>query len=323
MSLTLRIGSRPSALALAQATLIKRRLEETVAGLAAEIVAISTSGDRMASASLACAGGKGLFVKELEQALADGRIDIAVHSMKDLPALTPAQCRIAAVPERENPADVLITRTGEGWGSLARGARLGTSSTRRKFQALRIRPELDVVALRGNVDTRLKRLVDGDFDAIILAMAGLKRLGKAAEVKLHELDQRDFVPSGGQGALAVEALATAKIGGSDELEAAVAHLNDARSIAETGAERAFLATIGASCVSPVGVKATAHGDALTVRALLFSTSGLRNLSGELSMPCRIAPKEPALAATARAAAIGEKLGQQMLARGAGELIDRE
>src|SRR6266849_3164612 len=207
MAPTLRIGSRPSALALAQANLVKARLVHAVQdlrieiNLRVEIVPISTSGDKMTSASLARVGGKGLFVRELEQALTDRRIDLAVHSMKDLPAILPAQFRIAAVPEREDPRDVLITRRASG-----------------------------------------------DFEAIILAIAGLKRLGLSGGNLFYcLLDASTFIPSGGQGALAVEALADTTIGGSPELEHAFAALNDPRAFAEVTAERSFLATIGASC----------------------------------------------------------------------------
>src|SRR5579863_742716 len=239
----LRIGSRPSSLALAQAAIVQHQLEALLPGLAVEVVQISTSGDRMATASLAQVGGKGLFIRELEQALSAKTIDLAVHSMKDLPAVLAPAYRIAAVPARGDPRDALLTRDGMGWDALAPGARLGTASARRRLEALRLRPNLEILPLRGNVDTRLRRLAAGDFDAIILAMAGLKRLGRCDTAKPIELDERDFVPSGGQGALALEALATRAIGDSAELEQAVATLNDARAFAEVTAERAFLATI--------------------------------------------------------------------------------
>lgn len=327
MPFALRIGSRPSALAMAQAELIRGRLERTLSGLKAEIVSISTTGDRMTTASLAQAGGKGLFIRELEQALTGGRIDIAVHSMKDLPAALPAQFRIAAVPERENPRDALVTRAGGGWDSLAQGAQLGTSSPRRRLEALRLRPDLAVTALRGNVDTRLKRLHAGDFDAIILAMAGLIRLDRRTGTNLVELDESDFVPSGGQGALAIEALAGSLIGASEELERAVAALNDTHAMAEVTAERSFLATLGASCVSPVGVKGSIEGDLIRVRALLFSVDGTRSLADETAAPHRISKAsgggEHDGGAIAAAAALGSALGRRMLAAGAGEMIGRE
>ena len=177
MASVLRIGSRPSRLALAQAELVRQRLSPLLPSATIEVIPIRTSGDRMTTAALAEVGGKGLFIKELEQALVQRRIDLAVHSMKDLPALLAPVFRIAAVPERADPRDALLARTGgDSLEALANGARLGTSSARRRFEALRLRPDLDVVALRGNVDTRLARLAAGDFDAIVLAMAGLMRL---------------------------------------------------------------------------------------------------------------------------------------------------
>jgi hydroxymethylbilane synthase len=331
MSLAVRIGSRPSALALAQAAVIRDAIRQRLGGLVIEIVAISTSGDKMQTASLARAGGKGLFIRELEQALSERRIDVAVHSMKDLPAILPEQFRIAAVPQREAPYDVLLSRGRDGWGSLPQGARLGTSSARRRLEALRLRPNLEVLPLRGNVDTRLGRLRAGDFDAIILADAGLRRLGlvsdgqsvgadrPGAEISIVELDLRDFVPSGGQGALAVEAMRDSLVGGSAEIENVIADLTDLPTLAEITAERACLATIGASCVSPVGVNGKADNEILTLRALLFSADGGRNLSAESA-------DEWAAGGSSRdrveltATRLGEGLGRLMLEQGAGELI---
>ncbi|MGH7837272.1 MAG: hydroxymethylbilane synthase [Candidatus Binataceae bacterium] len=305
----MRIGSRPSPLALAQGAIVKAQLEAVLPGLAAEVVPISTSGDRMTTAALAQIGGKGLFIRELEQALSAGTIDLAVHSMKDLPAILAPPYRIAAVPPRENPRDALLTRDGTGWDALARGARLGTSSARRQFEALRLRPDLEVIPLRGNVDTRLRRLAAGDFDAIMLAVAGLKRLGRIDGLNFTELDDRDFVPSAGQGALAIETLAESRPHGSVEVEQAITRLNDPASAAEVTAERAFLARIGASCVSPVGVKGTLSRDRLALRALLFSLDGAESLEGEIDQPASDDPT-----------ALGEQLGAQMLARGARTLI---
>ena len=263
----IRIGSRPSKLALAQAAIVRERLTKEIPGIEIEIVEIRTSGDKMTSASLADVGGKGLFIKELEQALAARTIDAAVHSMKDLPAILPQEFRVAAVPARENTADILVTRDGAALAALPAGARLGTSSSRRRFQALRMNRALEVLPLRGNVDTRLARVADGTFDAIIVAKAGVKRLGRVNDVKFVELDGRDFIPSGGQGALAIETLAD-----SDAADL-VSAINDPRAFYETAAERAFLAAIGASCTTPVGVHATmrrqsqARGDAVQSRRL--------------------------------------------------------
>src|SRR5579863_4990943 len=227
--LKIKIGSRPSKLALAQAAIVRDRLAKQIPAAEIEIVEIRTSGDKLTSASLADVGGKGLFIKELEQALAARQIDIAVHSMKDLPALLAPQFRVSCVVERENTADVLVTRDGAALSALPSGAKLGTSSSRRRFQALRVNRGLEVVPLRGNVDTRLSRVADGSMDAIIVAMAGLKRLGRIRDVKFVELDARDFIPAGGQGALAVETLA----GGPRDTGDALAAINDARAFHET------------------------------------------------------------------------------------------
>src|ERR1700733_490948 len=193
MKTTLRIGSRPSELAIIQAEMVRDAIASAIADLTIEIVPIRTSGDKILTPSLADVGGKGLFIKELEQALAERRIDVAVHSMKDLPAVLSPQFRIVATPQRENPHDALITSNGASLKSLPKGAKLGTSSARRKFEALRINPYLEIVPLRGNVDTRVGKLQSGEMDAIIVAMAGLKRLGKLQDVRYVELDEHDFV----------------------------------------------------------------------------------------------------------------------------------
>ena len=318
MASVLRIGSRPSRLALAQAELVRQRLSPLLPSATIEVIPIRTSGDRMTTAALAEVGGKGLFIKELEQALVQRRIDLAVHSMKDLPALLAPAFRIAAVPERADPRDALLARTGgDSLDALANGARLGTSSARRRFEALRLRPDLDVVALRGNVDTRLARLAAGDFDAIVLAMAGLMRLERGGSdaarggVAPAPLDARDFVPCGGQGALCIEALAGRPAGGADEVEAALAALEDRRARLETIAERAFLAALGASCVSPVGAFAQLDAATLAMRALVFSLDGAHHLSDEMS--AEVGDGEAA-------AALGARLAERMLAGGARELI---
>jgi hydroxymethylbilane synthase len=313
LALKIRIGSRPSKLAIAQAAIVRDRIAAQIPAKI-EIVEIRTSGDKMTSASLADVGGKGLFIKELEQALADHTIDLAVHSMKDLPAILPEQFRVAAVPGREDTADILVTRDGSSLSALAAGARLGTSSSRRRFQALRVNRGLEILPLRGNVDTRLARVADGSFDAIIIAIAGLKRLGRVNDVKFIELDSRDFIPAGGQGALAIETLADRK---ANELDRALSAINDARTFYETAAERAFLATIGASCTTPVGVRARINGDMLAVAAMLFSPDGARELAESIREP--IATD---LAPTA-AEKSGGRLAGKMLARGAAAILGKE
>ncbi len=311
MPAALRIGSRPSRLALAQAELIRRRLDEAAPGLACEIVAIRTTGDKLMTPSLAQAGGKGLFVRELEQALEAGRIDIAVHSMKDIPAVLAPRFSLLAVPAREDSADVLLSG-GATLDGLPPAARLGTSSLRRRFEALRARPDLDIQPLRGNIDTRIARLAAGEFNAIILAAAGLRRLAPASPPPAHRLSEEEFVPAGGQGALAIEGMADGLSGGSAEIASAVTALDDLRARIEVSAERAFLSRIGASCASPIGVKANADGGQITIRALLFSLDGARSMTELLTTSLT--------AEVAAAERIGIELAQRMLARGAAELI---
>lgn len=311
MPLKIRIGSRPSKLALAQASIVRDRLAAQIPATEIEIVEIRTTGDKMTSASLADVGGKGLFIKELEQALADRTIDAAVHSMKDLPSVLPEQFRVAAVLERENTADILVTRDGSTLSALPAGAKLGTSSPRRRFQALRINRGLAILPLRGNVDTRLARVADGTFDAIIIAIAGVKRLGRVKDVKFVELDARDFIPAGGQGALAIETLGDHK---SDELDRALAAINDTRAFYETAAERAFLGALGASCTTPVGVRARIDGDTLALAAMLFSPDGARELLESIK------DSIDALFVPAAAQNSGKFLAEKMLARGAAAIL---
>src|SRR5208282_5472280 len=314
--LKIRIGSRPSQLALVQASMMRERLAAEISDVDSEIeiVEIRTSGDKLKSASLAQVGGKGLFIKELEQALAARTIDAAVHSMKDLPAVLPPDFRVAAVPGRETTSDILVTRDGSPLSALPVGARLGTSSSRRRFQALRMNRGLAVLALRGNVDTRLRRVADGSLDAIIIALAGLKRLGRVREVKFVELDGRDFIPAGGQGALAIETLAGGDDPASTELDRALCAINDARAFYETAAERSFLAAIDASCTTPVGVRASIVGDTLALAAILFSPDGARELSESIEQPIA-----PGLAPSA-AENSGKLLADKMLARDAAAIL---
>jgi hydroxymethylbilane synthase len=309
----IRIGSRPSKLALAQAAIVRDRLSAQIPGVEIAIIEIRTTGDKMTSASLADVGGKGLFIKELENALDDRTIDAAVHSMKDLPSVLPSQFRVAAVLERENTSDILVTRDGSTLSALAAGARLGTSSSRRRFQALRINRGLSIEPLRGNVDTRLARVADGSFDAIIIAKAGLKRLGRIKDVKFVELDARDFIPAGGQGALAIETRADRK---GDELDRALSAINDPRTYYETAAERAFLAAIDASCTTPVGVRAIVEGDMLELATMLFSLDGSRELSESIRDPIAT-DLGPSAAENS-----GKRLADKMLARGAGALLGK-
>ncbi|HEY0106922.1 MAG TPA: hydroxymethylbilane synthase, partial [Rhizomicrobium sp.] len=245
---TLRLGTRGSKLALVQAHLVQRRL--AAEGAACEIVILKTSGDRIQDRSLAEAGGKGLFVKELEDALLKDEIDLAVHSMKDVPTQMPPGLDLSAFLEREDPSEAFLSHTAKGLADLPKGARLGTSSVRRHAQALRARPDLDIVLLRGNVDTRLKKLDDGEMDAIFLAYAGLKRLG-LADRATAVLDPKDWLPSLGQGVIGIEIRET------DTLAREITgRLNHVPSELALICERAFQAALDGSCRSAIAGLAT-------------------------------------------------------------------
>lgn len=240
----LRLATRRSALALAQSRQVARRLESMVEGLRVEEVQVVTQGDRVLDRALSEVGGKGLFVREIEEALLDGRADLAVHSMKDLPAEMAAGLALAAVPARESPWDALVTRDGVALDALPPGARVGTSSLRRSRTLKARRPDLEVLLLRGNVDTRLRRLEAGDFDAIILAEAGLRRLGHSpARVVLEGV----MVPAVAQGALALQTRE-----GDAPTRAIVGLLHDEATSLETEAERAVLGALSGDCGTPLG-----------------------------------------------------------------------
>jgi hydroxymethylbilane synthase len=248
---SLRIGTRSSRLAHVQAEMAAFALRQ--AGIATEIVPIKTTGDRILDRPLAEAGGKGLFTKELEEALLAGTIDLAVHSMKDVPALLPEGLAIGAVLKRDNPADVLVS-AAESLRALPAGARIGTSSVRRRAQLLRARPDLACILLRGNVDTRLARIDSGQMEAIILALAGLRRLGLEERARTI-LSTEEWLPSLGQGAIGIE------IRADDARAAAAVHpLDDPLSSTALACERAFQAALDGSCRTPIaGLAAIAQG----------------------------------------------------------------
>jgi hydroxymethylbilane synthase len=261
---SLRIGTRGSRLARVQAHLAAVALRQ--AGTPTEIVPIKTTGDRILDRPLADAGGKGLFTKELEEALLDGRIDLAVHSMKDVPVLLPAGLSLAAVLPREDPADVLVSRA-DSLAALPQGARVGTSSVRRRAQLLRACPQLCCVLLRGNVDTRLSRLDSGEMEAIILAKAGLKRLGLAGRDHTV-LCTDEWLPSLGQGAIGIEIRA-------DDMRAydAVRPLDDRPSALALACERAFQEALDGSCRSPIAGLALLSGNTLSFRGEVIAPDG--------------------------------------------------
>jgi hydroxymethylbilane synthase len=300
---TLRLGTRASALARAQASMVARDLEARHPGLAVELVLIRTTGDRLQRGPLAPAGGKGLFVKELEEALEARTVDFAVHSMKDVPALVPAAFAMAAVPPRADARDVLVSH-GDGLALLPAAARVGTASVRRRAQLLARRRDLDVILLRGNVDTRLGRWRAGDFDAIVLAAAGLARLG-VAEPAARPLPVDELLPAVGQGALALECRAD-----DTATRSLLASLDDPPSAAAVAAERGFLHGIGGDCNTPLAAHAVVTGERLALRAQVSDLDGTRWLEDAID------------GAAADATTLGRALADRLLARGAGALIGR-
>jgi hydroxymethylbilane synthase len=298
--MTIRIGTRGSALALAQARAVSAGLE--AAGASVEIVPMRTEGDRRFGARLAEVGGKGLFVREIEDALLGGRIDVAVHSLKDLPAEVPDGLALAAFPPREDPRDVLVTADGAGLDELRTGATIGTSSLRRRALLLAARPDLVVEPLRGNVDTRLAKLATGECDGIVLAAAGLHRLALAPP-HAHTLPVETFVPAVGQGILAVEVRA------DDVTTGRLARaLDDGDTRSCALAERSYLRRLGASCNTPMAAHATldrtGERPRLRLMALVASEDGRRILRAD------------AAGAPGDAADVGRGLAELLLERGA-------
>jgi hydroxymethylbilane synthase len=262
-----RIATRGSALALAQSGAVARALEAAL-GCETELLPLVTSGDRLADASLAAVGGKGLFVKEIEEALLDGRADLAVHSAKDLPAQVHAGLALAAFPPRADARDALVARAaGTKLLALPKGARVGTGSARRASQLRALRPDLEVVPLRGNVDTRLRRLLERDLDAVLLACAGLERLS-LADVIQERIDPALLLPAVGQGTLALQTRA------GEALEQEVRVLDDANTRACLAAERAFLVALEGDCFVPLAALAELGGGGrLRLRGLVASPDG--------------------------------------------------
>jgi len=305
----LRIGSRGSQLALCQANLISALLGAR--GHEVEIEIIHTTGDKITDVPLAQVGakgglGKGIFTKEIEEALAAGRIDLAVHSLKDLPTELPPGFEIAAITERQDPRDAFCSRLYAKIEELPRGARLGTSSLRRRAQLKAIRPDLDVHPLRGNVDTRLRKLEQGEYAAIILASAGLKRLGRT-ELIQQIIPAETMCPAAGQGALGIEIR-----DGDSATRQHLAFLNDAAARATTTCERALLNRLGGGCQVPIGAFAEVRKDdrnQLHLEAIVADPDGLRLLresrDGDLNHPEQL----------------GNEVGQTLLGRGGDEILE--
>ena len=296
---TIRIGTRRSPLALVQAEWVRGRIREHDPSATVEIVPIRTSGDRFRHLPIEKIGAKGVFIKEIEEALLEGAVDVAVHSMKDLPTELPDGLAIAAVPEREDPRDALISRVAESLAALPAGARVGTGSIRRRAQVLNQRPDLAVVPIRGNVDTRLAKLEGGEVDALLLALAGLKRLGREREAT-QALPPETWLSAVAQGALGLET----RRGEVERLR----FLDHGPSALEVEAERAFLRRLEGGCQVPVGARAVAGPAGVTLAGMVAEATGERLFRGEIS------------GAWADAASLGVELAERLLDDGAGAAL---
>ena len=297
MKTNLIIGTRQSLLALWQSNHIAARLREQYPDCTVTLKKIITKGDRILDVPLAKIGGKGLFTKELETALLDGEIDLAVHSLKDMPTVLPEGLCLTAITERANAGDAFVSNKYASIEALPQGAVLGTSSLRRKAQLLAARPDLTIVDLRGNVDTRLRKLDEGQMDAIILAAAGLHRLGYGDRIK--EIIPHSFcLPAVGQGALAIECCTA-----NTEVRQMLDFLNDLPTKQATDAERSFLGLIEGGCQVPIGVHAVTAGSSITVEAIIASLDGSTVLRDTIQ------------GEAADAARLGQKLGNKMLDQG--------
>jgi hydroxymethylbilane synthase len=304
MKPSIRIGTRASKLALWQASWVQSALNEKFPDQKVELVKIKTKGDKILDVPLAKVGGKGLFVKEIEQALLEGRIDLAVHSMKDMPAEIPDGLCIGAIPRREDPADVLVARENLEFSNLKRGAVIGTSSLRRAAQLRHARPDISISPLRGNLDTRLKKLQTENLDAIVLAAAGIKRLNIAHRITEYLRDDI-MLPAVGQGALCIEMRQEDPIIGP-----MLATLDHANSRTVVLGERAFLNRLGGSCQVPIAGHGKILADTFSLTGLVADMDGSRIIKADLSGPVDSAEE------------IGVKLAEQLLARGADEILEK-
>ncbi|MDR1854405.1 MAG: hydroxymethylbilane synthase [Azoarcus sp.] len=296
------VATRESRLALWQAEHVKARLEALYPATKVELLGMTTRGDKILDRPLAKVGGKGLFVKELEAALLDGRADLAVHSMKDVPMVMGEEFTLACVTAREVPLDAFVSNRYDSLDDLPPGGVVGTSSLRRESQIHAQYPHLAVASLRGNLDTRLRKLDEGQYDAIVLAAAGLRRLGLGERIRAV-LPSEVSLPAAGQGALGIECLAARA-----DLLACLQALNDAETAACVGAERAFSRALAGSCEVPLGAYAEARGGRVWLRGFVALPDGTRIVRGERE------------GEAAEADAIGRALADDLLAQGAGDIL---
>jgi len=300
---TVKIATRKSQLALWQANWVKGELEKCTTGLQVELVRIMTKGDKILDVPLAQVGGKGLFVKEIEDALLDGRADLAVHSMKDVPTELPAGLHLAVICEREDPRDAWFAQGGVAFRDIPQGARVGTSSLRRQTQLRALRPDLAFENLRGNVDTRLRKLEEGQYDAIVLAAAGVKRLGFADRVTEY-LPAEVSLPAIGQGAVGIECRETDR-----ETNALIEPLKHPATWTAVLAERAFLATLQGGCQVPIAAFAELREGQVHLRGLVGSLDGQTVIRGTRQ------------GSPVDAQSLGIDLAEELLDRGAREILE--
>ena len=298
------IGSRGSQLALWQANWVKSQLENLHGNADISIRVITTSGDKIKDVPLSKIGGKGLFVKEIEEALLAKEIDLAVHSMKDVPIEIPSQLEISIITKRENPLDALISKNGIKLADLPQGATIGTSSLRRSSQLLNHRNDFKIHPLRGNVDTRLKKVEEGKYDAILLASAGLNRLGWSNRIT-EEISHEIIIPAMGQGALGIET----RLGDSKTYNF-ISSLNHEQTNYEVSAERALVGKLDGGCQVPIGAYAKIEGNLITLKGLVASLDGKIIHKSEI-----VGPIDDAIN-------IGQDLGEELLKMGANEILEK-
>ena len=301
----IKIATRKSILALWQSEHIKARIEAQHKGVKVVLEGMKTKGDVILDTPLAKIGGKGLFTKELEDSMLKGETDIAVHSLKDVPVVFPEGLKLAAICSREDTRDAMISEKFAKFSDLPHGAKVGTTSLRRKMQLLIMRPDLEIISLRGNVQTRLRKLKEGEFDAIILAMAGINRLNIKAEVEhIYTFGFDEMIPAMGQGALGVEARDEKQI--LDE----ISFLNDENAVIETTIERDFVSVLEGGCQVPIGISARLQGDEISIDAIVGLPDGSEFIKDSLK------------SSKDKFQSIGKELAHKFIEKGAEELLKR-
>ncbi|CAN2042338.1 hydroxymethylbilane synthase [Candidatus Magnetomoraceae bacterium gMMP-15] len=298
-----KIGTRGSALALWQAKWVKSAILKRNSDIKVELVVIKTKGDKILDVPLAKVGGKGLFVKEIEEALLDGRIDLAVHSMKDMPAEIPNGLCIGSIPERENPQDVMLSKNGLNFSQLPKGAAIGTSSLRRASQLLHIKPDINIVSLRGNLNTRIRKLEEGQMDAIILAAAGVHRMGMKEKITEY-LSALTMLPAVGQGALSIEIRQN-----DSKISSIVKAFDHYKTRCTVLSERAFLHRLEGGCQVPIAGHGEIKDNTLTLKGLVAEIDGKKIIKDSISGPVNDYET------------MGNELAERILSKGGKEILE--